>query len=85
MKTLNNAEILSVSGGVICFYDECIKVRSDGIPSQHFKSIESNLQLFLDGKISEDQMYTNLINAKSFNYLHIYFENLFEDHPYLLS
>lgn len=84
MKTLNDVEISLVSGGYLCFADGCIQVSSEGIPMPYFNAIEYNLQQLMNGSITENQMFINIINANAIDYFPVYFQNLFKDHPYLL-
>jgi hypothetical protein len=86
MKLLNQFEISNVSGGILSVpgvhYNP---VSSDGIPLQHFNVIENNINLFLNKKISEKEMYLNIINANSDAYLATYLENLFKANPQILQ
>ncbi len=73
------------AGGTLRFGNENVKVSSAGIPTQSFNVIEQNMQLLLDGKINQNQLYKNIANANSFEYLHVYIENVFKANPKMLA
>ena len=84
MKTLNNLELFLITGGLYGA-SGFIPVSSEGIPLQHFKVIEKNMQLLLNGDIDKNQMYININNANSFNYFHVYMQNLIDANPHTFS
>lgn len=76
MRNLNIAETISVSGGDLCDDGMCIQISTNGIPANHYQTINSNLQLMLSGTLSPEKAVMNILNAGAGEYLEAYFNNL---------
>lgn len=76
MRNLENFEIHSVGGAVIKCQGWAITVSSIGIPANEFSIIDKNMELFLNGKISQDDAaYAILKAGVSENSINTYFKN----------
>lgn len=63
MRSLESFEIHSVGGAVIRYMGCMITVSSKGIPAKDFGIIEQNLQLFFDGRMSQDDAASAIVRA----------------------